>query len=99
MLPRFAFALIKTSAFFSGIRLSRSASQDQIRTTGSELRGTKNHDPERMDRESVVPVKRKCGPGGRFLIPWKEVLEVKDITSMPTNVEGGRESVRIVGVG
>lgn len=68
-----------------------------------EARGkTKNQKPERREWEGVSAVKRKCGPGGRSLMPEKVrgalgVVRVR--RSIPRRLEGGRFARRRVGVG
>lgn len=67
-----------------------------------ERGGTKNQKPERREWDGVSAVKRKCGPGGRSLMPEKvrgALGVVRVSKSIPRRLEGGRFARRRVGVG
>lgn len=66
-----------------------------------ERGGTKNQKPERREWDGVSAVKRKCGPGGRSLMPEKvrgALGVVRVSRSIPRRLEGGRFARRRVGV-
>lgn len=65
-----------------------------------ERGGTKNQKPERRECDGVSAVKRKCGPGGRSLMPEKvrgALGVVRVSRSIPRRLEGGRFARRRVG--
>ena len=61
--------------------------------------GISNQNPVRGDRDALAPASRKCRPGGTWVMPRNVDGGMNGWRSMVRKALGGKDTIRMVGVG